>query len=430
MSQPIPHLGYHYYPDDQHFTQSDLSIWIPILRSLGARWLTLRASTRRAIPEEFIRVLQNAHIEPIIHIPCKIGEIHPHELSPLLEAYARWGVRYVVVFDRPNMQDQWTGNAWARKELVERFVDACQPVLLAQHQAGLAPVLPPLEPGGDYWDLAFLEGTLRSLSRRENSSLLHNLVLSAYAWTYGHPLEWGSGGPERWSESKPYSTPQGSQDHRGFRIFEWYHAVASHAGDFSPQVLVIAGGATLSQKDNKVDEKHHQEQNLAIAELLKGGELPSYLLNFSFYHLTSDPSHPDHGSAWFPETDDPRPIVESIQQWVKETAKTKTGIEKHLRRYLLLPNDLDPLAIRDWQMISELIRKQHPTMGFSPIEARLASEVIIAGNEDAIPLAVDRQLKSSGCVVRRLEVDNDFRRINALPKDFLSQSLYSGASDG
>ena len=57
MAKTIPQLGFHYFPDDQHFTDQDLDTWTPILASLEARWLTLRASARRAIPENFIKGL-------------------------------------------------------------------------------------------------------------------------------------------------------------------------------------------------------------------------------------------------------------------------------------------------------------------------------------------------------------------------------------
>ena len=48
----------------------------------------------------------------------------------------------------------------------------------------MIPVLPPLEPGGSYWDTTFLQSLMQSLVRREKTNLLDMLVVSAYAWTH------------------------------------------------------------------------------------------------------------------------------------------------------------------------------------------------------------------------------------------------------
>ena len=64
-----------------------------------------------------------------------------------------------------------------------------------------------------------------SYSAASLRSVRGGLALSAYAWTHGRSLDWGAGGPERWPSARPYLTPAGSQDQRGFRIFDWYRAV-------------------------------------------------------------------------------------------------------------------------------------------------------------------------------------------------------------
>ena len=54
---PVRRIGFHYFPDTQHYRQSDLQTWLPLLHELGAGWLTLQAPDNRAIPEAFIRGL-------------------------------------------------------------------------------------------------------------------------------------------------------------------------------------------------------------------------------------------------------------------------------------------------------------------------------------------------------------------------------------
>ncbi len=66
-------LGFHYYPDDRHYTEKDLSAWLPALSALGAGWLTLRGSAARAVPEPFVRGLLEAGITPIISLPLRLA---------------------------------------------------------------------------------------------------------------------------------------------------------------------------------------------------------------------------------------------------------------------------------------------------------------------------------------------------------------------
>jgi hypothetical protein len=399
MSKPIPQLGYHFYPDEAHFTERDLSIWLPRLDSLGTNWLTINGSLQRAVPEYFIRGLKDAGIEPIIHIQAQLENSNRDDLQPLFSSYARWGLRYVVVFDRPNLRQSWSEAAWGRKALVERFLDLILPVLEAERSSGLVPILPPLEPGGDYWDTAFMEGTLISLARRGCKSLLEELTLSLYAWTYDHPIDWGSGGPERWAETKPYHTPTGSQDQRGFRIFDWYSDISMNTIGRSMPMLAIAGGARLSS-DYEMNLDQHTEKNLSIARTLESLDVPPSLKSFCFYLLASDENHPHHKDAWYPQKDEPLAIVPGIQRLISSSSK---GIRKSLAHYVLLPDRLEPAEVLGWNGLSQLLKEKQPAFGFSPLEARLAQEVTIVGDEELIPSSIENDLRKTGCIVQRIQ---------------------------
>ena len=175
-------LGFHYFPDTIHYRQSDLENWLPRLKQLGAGWLVLQAPAERALPESFLRGLLEAAIEPVLHFPLALDQAFDTQaFEVLFQSYARWGVRYVALFDRPNLRSTWGGIAWAQTELVERFIDRYLPLAEACLEAGLIPVFPPLEPGGDYWDTSFLKAALESLQRRGKDALLSKLVLGVYA---------------------------------------------------------------------------------------------------------------------------------------------------------------------------------------------------------------------------------------------------------
>jgi hypothetical protein len=402
MTETTDRIGFHYFPDDQHFTQSDLETWLPILQSLNARWLVVRAGLDRAVPESFLRGLLGAGIQPIVRVAAKVSRLPEPELAPILQSYASWGVRHVVVFDRPNARESWGEPEWSRPALVERFLDLALPVLLAERSSGLVPVLPPLEPGGDYWDTAFLAAALDGLLRRGQASLLGDLALAIQAFTHRHPLDWGKGGPERWPEARPYHTPQGAQDQRGLHAFDWYAAVADAAGLPALPMLVVAGGALPGDGQPGFGPDPHAEENASIVRALMTQEIPATVVNFAFYLLSASPDHPDHAAAWFPSVDSPRPVVEAVQRALSSKATASPTGSKPIRHYLLLPSSRGSSLLQEWNTLAEFAALHRPALGFSPAEAKLATRVTLAGDEGSIPRSVEDQLRAAGCAVDRL----------------------------
>jgi hypothetical protein len=402
MSPENNRIGFYYYPDDQHYTQSDLNLWLPALQSMSAGWLTIQGSPDRAVPETFVRGLLEADIEPIIHIPCKVGSVSSETITPVLNSYARWGIRYVAVYDRPNLKSSWDPSEWSRSGLVERFVDHVLPLLKAQETAGLKPVMPPLEPGGDYWDTAFLEEALGSFERRGEQGLIQELVLGIYAWTYGKPIDWGKGGSSQWPEARPYHTPPECEDQIGFHAFDWYKQIAKNILLRALPMVVIAGGELPSDEIQSLGSDPHTERNLAIARALYSDEVPTEVLNFAFYHLASYPDRKDNASAWFLNADQPKPVVSMIQRLVNsESKQAPSHEEKPLQHYVLLPPRPSPQYTQNWDVIGPFVLAVQPVVGFSPREARLAERVTLFGDEGVIPKKVEQELRASGCNVRR-----------------------------
>jgi hypothetical protein len=395
-------LGWYYFPDDRHYTQVDLDTWLPVLDTLGARWLILQANAEFAIPESFIRGVCEAGIEPVVHIPVNVGSIANADLSPILNSYCRWGVHYVVIGDRPNLKSSWGTSDWGRARLVERFIDHLLPILQMQQSAGLLPVFPPLEPGGDYWDTAFLEAALESIARRGKQDLLNSLTIAIYAWTYAKPLNWGEGGPSGWPEARPYHTPPGCQDQIGFRIFDWYAQVSEKAAGNILPMLVVAGGELPSDDVHVIGPDSYVEQNLGIVRALASSDMPDSVLNFSFYHLSSSPDSSDHYAAWFPSVDHPLPVVASLKRLAESTAKQpQAAIRKPLNHYLLLPEPTYPLSNQEWNAIWPFVVSLKPVVGFSASDARKAQRVTIFGDEDTIPKSIEQELLTAGCTVDR-----------------------------
>jgi hypothetical protein len=436
-----PRLGFHYFPDTVHYREQDLQAWLPDLLSLGAAWLTLLAPLERAIPEFFLNGLLESGIQPVLHFPAQVGQMpEVRELGTLLEHYARWGVNYVAFYDSPNSRANWRPDLWAQINLVERFLDLYIPQAEMAKDLGLTPVFPPLEPGGDYWDLAFLSTALRSLRRRGYASLLEKLVLGAYAWSNDHPMDWGKGGTARWSEARPYYTPPGSQDQRGLYIFDWYIEASRKALGISLPILLLRAGSCLpGNPEGMLDAgMQHALFNLGLARLISGDSheepnsepVATELLTCNFWLLAAAEGSPYAEQAWFKPDGSKLPVVDVFRHWIAGKREPKSLDEirpsqesdvlqcetsedefqedpphRNIDHYVLLP--LYAWGAADWDLaaIQPLLQDGHPTIGFSLAEARLAARVTVVGGEGAVSTEALTMLQSAGCRVERLMED-------------------------
>jgi len=391
-------LGYHYYPDDRHYTEKDLVAWLPALRALGASWLTLRGSASRAIPEPFIRGLLEAGIAPIVSLPIRMTAVRPAELTGLLEAYAHWGVRHVVIGDRPNTRPQWEPAEWGRSALVERYLDRLIPLLQAQRSAGLQPVLPPLEPGGDYWDTAFLASTLTALVRRGQQPLVRDLALGIYAWTHSRPLDWGRGGPKAWPSVRPYQASTDAQDQRGFRIFDWYNQIALDSLGRSLPMIALSAGVGPSWNPES------EEDGATVTSMARAAcaDVPESLLALNFYLLCADADAPEYPAGLYADPSTPRAAARALFAFVAQPASSPTlAAAKTIGHYLLLPTN-GTLGREAWNSLAEYVLVWRPVIGFSVTEASLATEVTLVGDTRALPVSLENELRAAGCTVRRV----------------------------
>lgn len=383
QSQTINKLGFHYPTHSHQQTLKDLHNWLEQVKDLPASWVLVHGTSDRAVPEPFLKGLMDAGLEPIVHIPCQIGAIRPDKIHPLLYSYAHWGLKQVIVYDKPNIKKSWADNGWATTNLTERFVDASLPTLQAAFSAGLVPTLAPLEPGGDYWDTAFLKSALKAIARRGQKELVDALVISAYAPTSQHGLDWGKGGPAAWPAARPYFTPDNSEDHRGFHIFDWYRAIATEVLGKPRPVLALQ---TSTQGQQEVDEA----KDSAIAQRITKASASAGLMAFLFDQVPSA----DVRTKW-QEFASPGEA--------KSTAPIEPSTGKRLSHYLLLP-DHEATAVPIWRRASAFALTHQPVVGFSVEEACLAQRVTIAADFEAIPAEVDQKLRATGCQVERLSL--------------------------
>lgn len=415
-NQKMSQIGFHYFPDDVHYRAADLHAWLPELKALGVRWLTLLGSLTRAVPEAFISGLKQAGIEPIIHIYALPTDTAA--LTSLLEPYARWGVRYVVIGHELNMRAQWPAAEWGQPNLVERLIERLTPVWHAQKAAGLEMIMPALRAGGDYWDTAFLEATLAALQRQGRGELLQQLTFAVNLFSAGKPANWGAGGLHAWPAARPYATLPNTQDQRGFHLFDWYNEIiTARAGQARP-LLCLAGGPRLgeaalpSENSAKANAAvQHANATQEILNLVDAHRLPANLLNVNFWLLAADAASPIAREAWYQPDGTQVPAITTLKQYAQRHAAknppraksfSKTASGKLFAHYLLLPTFEWGLSEWHWQKALEYVKLHQPTCGFSQAEAAQAERVTLFGNEQGLSLELEQKLHNAGCDVERV----------------------------
>lgn len=432
IAPPFPvrssRLGFHYFPDTVHFRDSDLAKWVPELTAMGISWLVIQSPLDRAIPEKFIRGLVEAGIEPLVDFNISLSTPTAiSDLTLLFKAYARWGVHGVLLYKRPNVFQAWTKATWAREDLVERFLDHFLPLASAALAEGLTPILPPLEPGGSYWDTSFLKSMLTSIVRRNPGGLLEKLVIGAYAYTYHHELDWGAGGAQTWRDTRPYATPPGRQDQIGFRLMDWYREISlAVLGRECPIILFGAGAPTgpHGQPGTAYSPQEHRQVQLDIARLMalpstaplgdsasQISPLPADIIACNFWQLAAQEDAPGAAQAWFQEEVDFSATIQALKDEHLTVLRSSGSAEKTvdaqhpIEHYLLLPTY--EWGIADWhlEVIRPYVKKYLPTIGFSIEEAQFARTVTLIGLSDSYSEAQVEKLILSGCRIDRIVGD-------------------------
>lgn len=440
-------IGFHYYSDSLHYRSEDIHHWMPILKKLRASWLVLQSDHARAIPQSFIQPLLDAGITPIVQFDLDMNQPpNLDQVTLILQSYANWGVKYVQFFDRPNSNESWQSDAWLQEDLVDHFLNLYIPFANQALALRLLPLFPALEPGGSYWDTAFLRLSLERLKQRNEQLILDNLILTAFAWTFGHHLNWGIGGPERWPGARPYHTPETEQDQLGFRTYDWYNTICEAVLQRSVPVILLGAGVLddpESSNPNLLSPQEHQKLVIEIASsLLRDPDqqpateyaqiqaIPSYVLATCFFTLAATTDSCYAPFAWHLDNAPPNVTVEAFTQWINEQEvsipkpqtpvkpavdnnKTSIGTTipqqqtyiRPIRHYLLLPTY--EWGIADWhlEVIQPFVKKYRPTIGFSIEEAQYAQYVTIIGNQQTFSEEDIAFLENAGCTVKRITGD-------------------------
>jgi hypothetical protein len=406
--KPPTSLGIHYYSDDRHFRSKDLELWIPELQSMGLRWLVLNGSLSRAVPENFLKQLTGAGIEPVLLLDRDPISFPADVAHSIFRSYGRAGVRFIAPFPPPNRDSSWPSCDGRAASPVDSFLNVFPPVAELILAEGMTPVLPPLDPQGGYWSLAFLEAFLSGLDRMGKSELARKLVLAIDFSARNRPLEWGAGGPGRWPDARPYLTPPGSQDHLGFQGYRWTDDVVRRTLGTSLPIIGLKAGATAEDFFDPdyppVDPMRHLEINLEVVQIAAGARFSAPVLCLCFWLLAAEEDDDAASEAWYRNDGTTLPIVDSLKRrLLAKNLQHSPESHKSLRHYLLLPQDSGSLSGRGWESVRSYLLTFHPVCGFSIDEACQAEKVTILGGVPSTVAA--HRLQDCGCRVEFLAAE-------------------------
>jgi len=426
-------LGFHYFPDDAHYSDKHIAQWLPILIKMKVGWLLLNSPLTHAIPEDFIRQLTAEKINPIIDLQQSLNaEPDWHALDLLLSVYGKWGVRYALLDRDANMRSSWGNRRWGDPSLVNNYAHRFCHFAEMSLERSILPILGPLMPGGDFWDTAFMHTLLEHILEIASQSILKNISIAAYGWSFNHSLDWGKGGPTAWPYAGPFVKPTAeNQNQQGFRSYEWLNATVQSVFGKSLPIFILEAGipSRCPQNENQPPDLASQ---LVILELLQhrnvydpidGSNLlapiPPYVKCGCFFVLSSS-NNPWSAYRWFEEDGQPLPVVKAFlahkgllenKQPENEATINKLNLNFKYRRYLLILQELMNTAADIQEALHPYLETHHPKVGFSPQEATQAAFITVITPHGIADSALLEMLKANGNLVRVIGVD-DIPRLN------------------
>ena len=418
-------LGFHYFLDVERFNTADSNLWIQKLQEINAKWLVLQNPQDRAIPEEFIRSFSGAGINLIVNFNEDVSsDIDLSNLTTFLNVYGKWGVKYAYLFEKPNLQSKWGDIKWNNQDIVKthlnKFISFAQ-LCIKNH---IKPVFSPLIPGGDYWDLAFLEESLEGLASLAGSLINNDLILSAFGWDWGRSIEWGSGGKKKWPESKPFHQKENTQNQQGFRTYEWYLELSEKVLGKKLPIIILEAGIPNDRFTGNSENSVYTDDLFAITHLLAGenmfnpkkpemllSPIPSEVIGCNFFILSAQKEKKYFPYRWFTPKGVPLAPARTLgltdntpaMQIEEQPAQMNNPIEEFhfkYRRYILFSDSQKQDMPSLLEKLDPYIRNFKPHMGFSKVEAAEAAYILIITDKKKEFLSNDAKSLSKNSIIK------------------------------
>ena len=388
-----------------------LDQFISFAKASGTDRTLVEVLSPQSLPAHAISALTQNGIHVDIFLKSTLNEdFDLLSYQDLLNNLAGLNVERVILFDRPNQQNFWKPEVWIQPDLVERFLEKY--ILLAEYclEKSLQPVFPPLQPAGDYWDTAFLRLALQSLKEKGKTNLLNAFILSSYGWTYDHPMNWGSGGPECWPSSAPYYTPEDSQDQQGFRGYEWYQAQVKAVLDRRVPILLLQAGRQVEYGKEMTEDAITKQ-----AETVQG------ILCMLYPDIFSDAQ--ENTPVLLPETivscnflvdldwDKLNSLFNGLFSSQSTLTETETPAEEKnipapkVEHYLLLPDETWQSDEKKAALLKPFLNRYHPVVGTSLNIALDAKEVtLVVTNQEEADEKISILQQNEGIMIRKIRM--------------------------
>lgn len=407
MTETLPKIGFSYFTSPNYQLHTQLSEWLPVIKDFGASSIIFESGFARAIPEDAFLMARDLGIKPVVHFKSELPIARELNHSAILiDIYRKRGVDNIIFGERPNIKRAWPSAGWHDMNLVDHFLDRFIPLANYAVQKGVKPVFPPLQPGGDFWDTSFIELAISGLKKRKLESILNNLILSSFGYTFGKPFSWGKGGPEQWTGAKPYQQQDGQEDQLGFHNFEWVEKIAERILGHEVSVMVLDAGfhGSLIQEENTKETLHNIE---TILNSLGRGENKE---NFSEALIR----WPNSVEGCYFSLEKIKVLMENhfpltqffevfgLPEQEKKIIRKDYEGQKVISHYLLLPAHSGNVSDVVLNKVRPIIKKFKPTIGFSLDEATYAQKVTIFPDPIIFTKEKINQLRSMGCAVEIL----------------------------
>ena len=365
-------IGFHWFPDAQHYDKSYLRRFGPELKALGASWLVLLGNLSETVAEHFIKGLKERGIEPVVRLGTPFtAPVDAAQLAQTARQYASMGVRYLFLYNEPNQRSEWA--KWLGADAPDQFMEFALPALETLAQADdLIPLFPPLAPGGDFNDRLFLDRCMEILAVRGSANLKDKLAVAIHNYTRNKPLSWGHGATQAWPASLPGRCPEGSEDHDGFCLHEWYQEIIQNRLGRAALMLAAANGPLIGDRSCAsylpVDEARHASLASGMAQAMMDNEVPSYLVNTAFWLLAAEDGDPFAAHRWY------RPDGTAV---LPKTIQVLKSLPKSARLAMSVPRRVDVL-LEDGKIVN--MDMDEYVMGVVPreIPAKSAHEALKA----------------------------------------------------
>ena len=395
----IDRFGFHYFHNSEEYSINKAKYWLQQLLATEAKWLILKNPVGRAIPEDFIRIATKHKFHLIIDFQEQIGNFTDFsEISTFLQVYGKWGVEYACLFNQPNKRASWGDAQWVSNEIVSTHADLFLRFARICIDNNIHPIFSTLFPGGEYGDLAFLENSLKIIKGKADPAILENMVISAYGWHHNHPLDWGTGGKKRWPEASFFNAPNNYQDHRGFRLYEWYSEITQKIfGGKMPTIIFETGrsGTNQKERDGQLSDWSHNidstiklisgenvfnqnDPNKLYAPIGQEVIACCYCLTSSLVEKEIKPDQSNGNEIGSQNFSFPKKKGEDNGKTYPENLDSKQFSHN---RYVYIDQPLQSTVPELLEQIDPYIKKHRPFIGFSLLEG-LKSAFLIVVTDD------------------------------------------------